>query len=260
MMSPTDSHRHQPADRRGEEPDPIVRPAYVLDRQSVRAVDRAAIEEYGLPGIVLMENASRALASEALRMQGDAGGRVLIICGSGNNGGDGWALARHLHNAGVRAVVAGLGEPRPEGDAGVNCGIARKMGIEVVAVDDLDECGDVDLIVDAIFGTGLDREVSGRAAEVIEWINASGRPVLAVDVPSGLDCDTGRPLGVCVKASVTVSFVGYKPAFNELCAQPLVGEVIVGDIGAPRELVSRFGQLMAPGPADPHRRGKNSPA
>jgi len=238
-------------------------PGFVLDRDSVRAVDRAAVEEYGIPGIVLMENASRALAVEALRMlrESNAGeGLVLIVCGSGNNGGDGWALARHLHNAGARAVVAVLGEPRPETDAGLNCAICRKMGVAEIGVDRLDEHAAADLIVDAIFGTGLDRPVQGRAAEVIEWINHTGRPVLAVDVPSGLDCDTGRPLGVAVKATKTVSFVGYKPAFNELDAQPLIGEVVIGEIGVPRELIERLGRAMSGDPPHPHRRSASGSA
>jgi NAD(P)H-hydrate epimerase len=231
--------------------------AFILDRASVRSVDRAAIEDYGIPGIVLMENASRALAREALGMLEEAaapGGTVLIVCGSGNNGGDGWALARHLHNAGARTVVAVLGEPRPESDAGINCAICRKMGIAEISIDELDAYAGAALIVDAIFGTGLDREVKGRAREVIGWINEAGRPVLAVDVPSGLDCDTGRPLGVAVRAAVTVSFVGYKPAFNALQAQPFIGRVVIGEIGVPRELIERLGTPADLAPPDPHRR------
>lgn len=257
-MTETPSHRHEggypgePASTAVPRP-----PAFVLDRESVRSVDRAAIEEYGIPGIALMENASRVLAREALRLlekTGTGDALVLIVCGSGNNGGDGWALARHLHNAGARPVVAVLGEPRPESDAGTNCAICRKMGIPEITIEELDEYAGADLIVDAIFGTGLDRPVKGRAAEVIEWINASGRPVLAVDVPSGLDCDTGKPLGVAVRAAVTVSFVGHKPAFSTLDAQPLIGELVIGEIGVPRQLIERLGSPVEAAPPDPHRR------
>jgi len=218
---------------------------YVLDRLSVRAVDRAAIVEYGIPGVVLMENAARGLAVEALDMLGAATGSVVIVCGTGNNGGDGWALARHLHNAGVRVTVAPLGEPRPGGDAAVNCGICRKMALREIAPDDLpahlDGC---DLIVDAIFGTGLDRRVTGPAAEVIDRINHSGRQVLAVDVPSGLDCDTGEPLGRAVKAARTVTFVAHKPAMNVAAAREHLGRIVVADIGAPVELLERFGRRV----------------
>jgi NAD(P)H-hydrate epimerase len=220
------------------------RPAYILDRASVRSVDRAAIEEYGIPGIVLMENAALGLTAEALRMLASSAGAppsVLIVCGSGNNGGDGYALGRHLHNAGVRVTFAALGEPRAGGDAAVNRDIALAMGLPEVPADRAGDHFDCDLVVDAIFGTGLDRPVRGAAAAVIEKINQSGRPVLAVDVPSGLDCDTGRPLGTAVRAARTVTFVGRKPAMTDPAAREFLGEVSVAGIGAPVELLERFG-------------------
>jgi NAD(P)H-hydrate epimerase len=101
------------------------------------------------------------------------------------------------------------------------------------------------LIIDAIFGTGLDRDVSGLAADTIRWINSSGVPVLAADVPSGMDCETGKPLGVCVKAAATVTFVGLKSGFLQPHAQEWLGEVIVADIGAPRELIDRLGRCVS---------------
>jgi len=258
-MSGRASQRHEAARRGSGVEAAAPGGVYVLSREAVRSVDRGAIDDYGIPGIVLMENASRALAKAALEMLGGRRGKlVLVICGSGNNGGDGWALARHLHNAGMRVVVAAMGEPRSADDAGVNCAVCRKMGIEEVGVDRLEAYGSADLIVDAIFGTGLDREVKGSALEVIEWINGTGRPVLAVDVPSGLDCDTGRPLGASVKARRTVSFVGYKPAFGVLEAQGYVGEVEVGEIGVPIELVERFGTPLPARPGETHRRGGGS--
>ncbi len=216
---------------------------HVLDRLSVRAVDRAAIEEYGIPGVVLMENAARGLAAEALDMLGRAGGRVVIVCGSGNNGGDGWALARHLHNAGVNVTVAVLGEPRQDSDAALNRHVCRRMAISEIAPDDLPaHLEGCDLIVDAIFGTGLDRRVTGAAAAVIDLINASGRPVLAVDVPSGLDCDGGATLGCAVKAARTATFVARKPCMELEVTKAYLGKVVVVDIGAPVELLERFGR------------------
>ena len=216
---------------------------YVLDRDSVRAVDRAAITEFGIPGIVLMENAARALAVEARVMLADTVGSVVIVCGSGNNGGDGWALARHLHNTGSDVKIAPLAEPREGGDAAVNCRICRAMSLAEVAIDDLPtHLAACDLIVDAIFGTGLDRAVTGTAAAVIERINQSARPVLAVDVPSGLDCDTGQPLGTAVRAMRTVTFVARKPGMDVVTAKAYTGRVVVGDIGAPVELLERFGR------------------
>jgi NAD(P)H-hydrate epimerase len=216
---------------------------YVLDRDSVRAVDRAAINEYGIPGIVLMENAARALADEALAMMPESAGLVVIVCGSGNNGGDGWALARHLHNAGSGVRIAPLGEPRAGGDAAVNCRICRNMKLrEIIPADLPAHLAVCDLVVDAIFGTGLDRPVTGVAASTIESINHSGRPVLAVDVPSGLDCDTGQPLGSTIRAARTVTFVARKPAMNVEAAAAYTGAVVVADIGVPGELLERFGR------------------
>jgi len=216
---------------------------YVLDRDSVRAVDRAAIDEYGIPGIVLMENAARALAVETLAMMPQTTGLVVIVCGRGNNGGDGWGLARHLHNAGSDVRIAPLDEPREGGDAAVNCHICRNMKLrEIIAGDLPAHLADCDLVVDAIFGTGLDRPVTGVAASAIESINRSGRPILAVDVPSGLDCDTGQPLGSTVRAARTVTFVARKPAMNVEAAGAYTGEVVVADIGAPVELLERFGR------------------
>ncbi len=221
---------------------------YVLDRDSVRAVDCAAIDEYGIPGIVLMENAARALAVAALdmiRMVRHTESSVVIVCGSGNNGGDGWALARHLDNAGTNVTIAPLGEPRDGGDAAVNCRICRAMNLAEVVVDDLaTHLASCDLVVDAIFGTGLDRVVTGVAAAVIQRINESGRPILAVDVPSGLDCDTGQPMGNAVRATRTVTFVARKPGMGVETAEAYTGQVTVGDIGAPVELLERFGRSV----------------
>jgi hydroxyethylthiazole kinase-like uncharacterized protein yjeF len=220
-------------------------PEYMLDRDSVRSVDRAAIEEIGIPGIVLMENAALGLTMVALTMLDDISGdtpSVLIVCGGGNNGGDGYALGRHLHNTGVRVTFAALGEPKPGSDAATNRNIALKMGLPEVPADRAGEHFDADLIVDGIFGTGLDRPVQGAAAEVIDRINGLGRPVLAIDVPSGLDCDTGRALGTAIRATRTVTFVGRKPAMTDPRAREFVGEVSVADIGAPVELLQRFGR------------------
>lgn len=220
----------------------------LLDRQAVRALDRAAIEEYGIPGIVLMENAARGLADQAMalleRSHATAAPTVLIICGSGNNGGDGYALARHLRNRACRVLLAPIAKPRAGTDAAANRDVCRAMKIPEIKIEDLDEHAEADLLVDAIFGTGLDREVSGRPASIIRWINRSARPVLAVDIPSGLDCDTGRPLSEAVRATRTATFVGVKPGLLRLDAQPYVGEVVVAEIGAPAELLERFGRPL----------------
>ena len=250
IMSRSASHVYEPP--AGERPAEISspEPPLVFDREGIRAVDRAAIQEYGIPGIVLMENAALGLATEALRMMDAAGDRspaVLIVCGSGNNGGDGYALARHLHNRGVQPILVSIGEPQPHTDAGVNFAVCRNMRLRQVSPEQVKEVlqrEHISLIVDAIFGTGLDRPVPQQVAEVIETINASGRPVLAVDVPSGIDCNSGSVLGAAIQATRTVTFVGHKAGFTELHAQKLLGEIVVVDIGAPRELTRRFGRSL----------------
>lgn len=217
---------------------------YVFDRESIREVDRTAIEEYGVPGIVLMENAARGLAENAAEMLDDGPAQVVIICGSGNNGGDGYALARHLHNAGVDVALVPLRAPRAETDAGLNATICRNMKLRRFAPDQLGQIGEVSLVVDAIFGTGLDRDVADETAEVIHWINQCGRPVLSVDVPSGMDCNTGRELGAAVRASRTATFGGMKIGFLEPHADELLGDVDVVDIGVPIEVLARFGRRI----------------
>ncbi len=227
---------------------------FVFSREEVRAVDRGAMEEFGVPGMVLMENAARGLLEAALEMlgpvlsEGKRTPRVLIVAGSGNNGGDGYALARLLHNCGVRVTVMRMREPAEGTDARMNREICWSMKLPLLEMDGLEEQGEVDLIVDALFGTGLDRAVEGRGREVIEWINGmkdGGTAVLAVDIPSGLDCDTGRALGVAVRATRTVTFVGLKVGMLEEGAGEFCGEIGVGDIGVPRELVERLGRPIS---------------
>lgn len=252
-MSRSASHIYEPPGPESDEVRPAVAPApapLVFDCASVRAVDRAAIEEYGIPGAVLMENAARGLAEEAMRMlrrAADITPHVLIFCGAGNNGGDGYALARHLHNRRIEVSIVSLGEPRPGTDAFVNEQICRRMRLRRVAFDQLEEFvreAPPHLIVDAIFGTGLDRAVAGEAAQAIEWINDNPQPVLAADIPSGLNGDTGEPMGNAVRATRTVTFVGLKTGFLGLGVQKILGEVVVKDIGAPRELLERFGRPL----------------
>jgi hydroxyethylthiazole kinase-like uncharacterized protein yjeF len=227
---------------------------YIFDRMSSRAVDREAMVRYGMPTILLMENAAIALRGQALRMLTGVpaeptrrGEPILIICGSGNNGGDGYALARHLHNHGCSLEILALGAPREGTDARINYDICAKMNLSITSGRQnlRVQAREADVIVDAIFGTGLDRPVEGESREVIEWINAAGRPVLAADIPSGLDCDTGLPLGAAVHATRTVSFLGLKKGFTaNTDSRRYTGDVVVGDIGVPRELLEEFGARL----------------
>ena len=220
----------------------------VLSRDQVREVDRRAIEDYGIPGIVLMENAARGLAHVARQKLADSvNPRVAIVTGTGNNAGDGFAVARHLHNVQCHPVVLIAGaEPSISGDARTNLEIIKRMGLDVQTLSQdqqgLDElCRELqqaDLVIDAIFGTGLSGAVRGFYRDVIEQINAGSTAVLAVDIPSGLDCDTGQPLGSAVRAQTTVTFVARKIGFDAPGANAYIGQVLVVDIGAPRELLS----------------------
>jgi NAD(P)H-hydrate epimerase len=223
----------------GETGDEIIR----LTRAQVREVDRLSIEEFHIPGIVLMENASRAAADVALGMMIDFRVKnVLILCGGGNNGGDGLAVARHLHNRGAGITVALTTDPnRYKGDALTNWQIVQAMRLPVIdATPETIRATDDVLVIDAMFGTGLTDPPRDPFPQIVQAIADSDNPVLSIDVPSGLDCDTGEPLGfIAVAADRTVTFVAPKTGFVNPAAVKHLGEVIVGDIGCPRELVQR---------------------
>jgi len=213
-----------------------------LTRQQVREVDRRAIEEYHIPGIVLMENASRAAADVAEAMLRQINGqRVLILCGGGNNGGDGLAAARHLHNR-MFDVTIGLytDGARYKGDARINWEIveAMKLRREQATAESIGRIA-ADLIVDAIFGTGLAQAARPPFESIVQAVSRKGVGVLAMDVPSGLDCDTGEPLGACMRAERTVTFVAEKVGFGKESARQYTGQVVVADIGCPRDLIGQ---------------------
>ncbi len=228
----------------------------MFSRDAVRQVDAEAQATYAMPGLLLMENAARCLADAAIDLLGESGGeRVLILAGPGNNGGDGFALARHLCNARCAVTIVRT-HPRDSyrGDAATNLTIVEKMGLPIVEVDRTDVARslralpEADLLVDALLGTGLDRALESPILDVVHWINreraaADERElrVVAVDIPTGLDCDTGAVHGAAVVADLTISFVGLKQGFFDLEAQKYIGEVYIGDIGVPAELVERLG-------------------
>jgi hydroxyethylthiazole kinase-like uncharacterized protein yjeF len=209
----------------------------------MKRIDEFAIRDLGIPGVVLMENAGRA-AFEAV-YEGGAGRRspALVFCGRGNNGGDGFVVARHLINHGIETHVFLVGAmSKIKGDARVNLRILQKMGIPIQritkkALPDLRrrmrQCG---VIIDALLGTGLAGEVRGVYREVIELINEAGCPVLAIDIPSGLDGSTGVPLGIAVVANMTVTFQLPKKAFENPRSRNYTGQLKVVDIGIPLHL------------------------
>jgi NAD(P)H-hydrate epimerase len=217
-----------------------------LSRDEVRDLDRRAIEEYGVPGVVLMENAGKGSA-DLLRALG-VKGPVAICCGKGNNGGDGFVIARHLDNGQVPVKVLLFGGPENlAGDAVINYHIIDKSGLpfECLGLHPLPgeklcrELAGAEWIVDALFGTGLAGPVRSPYDEVIAVINASSARVLAVDIPSGLDCDAGLPLGPVIRADHTATFVGWKKGFANPAAHEWLGRVHVIDIGLPRVLINR---------------------
>jgi NAD(P)H-hydrate epimerase len=223
-----------------------------LSRDEVRSIDRTAAEAYGIPTLVLMENAGRGAAEFWRELAGLAATtralRVTIFCGPGNNGGDGGVVARHLDAWGHHVAVVWLGDPaRRTDDARVQAEIVCRSGIELVEwtervdADDLDaRLAGSDWVIDALLGTGLTRPVEGPMRSVIEAINRSSRPVLALDLPSGLNADTGEALGVAVQARATATFVGPKRGFAQPGAERFCGEVRVVEIGVPRVVLRPF--------------------
>jgi NAD(P)H-hydrate epimerase len=208
-----------------------------LSREQVRQIDRLAVEQFKIPGIVLMENAARAAADVAVEMIAGKKGPVLLLCGGGNNGGDGLAIARHLHNRGFDVNISLTIDPAKYTlEALANWQIVQAMKLPVIPFkEDLRPA----LIVDAIFGTGLTQTPRDPFPEIVAAVERMNVPVLAVDVPSGLDCDTGKPLGTCIRARRTITFVAEKIGFIQPDAKQFLGQVTVGDIGCPIELISQ---------------------
>ncbi|MCP4247396.1 MAG: NAD(P)H-hydrate epimerase [bacterium] len=220
-----------------------------LTRDQVRRVDALAIDELGIPGVVLMENAGRN-AAERIRLhltRGDIG-RVVVLCGAGNNGGDGFVIARHLANWGIEPVIylAGSAEGLSP-DSHVNHQILRNMGLQVSELREAAEMASAmagleagDVVIDALLGTGFSGQVRAPLDTLIETLNtASKHLVVAIDVPSGLDCDTGSVGSVAVRADLTITFVAPKVGFAVPAARKYVGAVAVCDIGAPPSLIDR---------------------
>jgi NAD(P)H-hydrate epimerase len=213
-----------------------------LTRDQARDLDRRAIDGLGMPGAVLMENAGRN-AAELLRALG-ARGPVAVCCGPGNNGGDGFVVARHLDNAAVPVRVL-LFTPAEKlaGDALVNYRVLTGGG---VAVETLTDAADAalrqrlagcDWVVDALFGSGQRGPLRPPFDRVVRAVNASGARVLAVDLPSGLDCDTGRPQDPTVRATHTATIAAPKKGFGEPGAAEWTGAVHVIDMGVSRRLL-----------------------
>jgi NAD(P)H-hydrate epimerase len=215
----------------------------VMSRDEVRAFDAWAINELDVPGIVLMENAGRSCAQFIIEtLSKIKNPKVCIFCGTGNNGGDGFVIARHLLNAGFAVTVAVCGNiDKIRGDAMVNLNILTRLGLKIERLDmegadAIDDrvtklAGEANMIIDAIFGTGLTGTLGDEYKRLIESINELGCPILSVDIPSGLDCDTGIPLGASIKANCTVTFVAVKKGFVFENVRAYTGDIFVASIG-----------------------------
>ena len=214
----------------------------LMTKDEIRAVDSWAINTIGVPGVVLMENAGRSCAELIKdKLKDIAHPKVCIFCGTGNNGGDGYVIARHLLNSGFEVVIVICGNrEKIKGDAKINLDILERLGrpIEQLNLRDGDVSAQVksfaagaDMIVDGIFGTGLGGQLSDEYKQLIDSINACDCPILAVDIPSGLDCDSGQPLGAAIKADYTVTFVAVKKGFTSEEAVEYTGEIFVASIG-----------------------------
>jgi NAD(P)H-hydrate epimerase len=214
-----------------------------MSRDEVRAFDAWAINELGIQGIVLMENAGRSCAQFIIEtLSKIKKPKVCIFCGIGNNGGDGFVIARHLMNAGFAVTVVVCGSiAKIKGDARINFDILIGLGVKIERLDmegadDFDSrvtklAQDANMIVDAIFGTGLTGTLRDEYKQLIESINELGCPILSVDIPSGLDCDAGIPLGASIKANCTVTFVAVKKGFTFENTRAYTGDIFVASIG-----------------------------
>jgi len=188
---------------------------HLVTASEMRKMDQETIESFGLPGRILMENAGRGATRFFLEQFGDlASQRIGIVAGRGNNGGDGFVIARYLFQKGIRVTVFLLSrKSKVKGDAAANLELLFPLGIPVVEIPDQDAFAahkttlrHQDIWIDAIFGTGLKSDVKGFFKTIIDFINHSIKPVFAVDIPSGLNSDTGQPCGTCIRADATATF------------------------------------------------------
>lgn len=240
----------------------------LLSREAVRAIDADAVQRLKVPSIVLMENAGRGATDAIVARFADRLERVVIAGGTGQNGGDGWVVARHLAIRGRPPVAILVGdESKVRGDARVNLDAMRAHGIEthVAPLDRLDALdaalASATLVVDALFGTGLDRALDGGYAEAVKRIVRTEVPCVALDLPSGIDANTGEVLGVATRAALTVTFAAHKRGLHQYPGAGLAGEVVLASIGvpapagAPAMLVTLedVGEAVAERPRDAHK-------
>ncbi len=217
----------------------------IVNTKQIKSIDRRAIREFGIPGPVLMESAASAVMAEMEKFfDGLRGVRVGIICGRGNNGGDGSALARRLRVRGIAVRVALLSTfGAVKGEAKINLSILRKMDVEIIENASARSLADIvawsDVLVDAMLGVGLSSPLTGIYARAVDMINTAGRPVVAIDIPTGIDADTGAIRGAAIKADLTVTMVLLKRGLVLHPGAQYAGTVRVADIGIPPEVIEQ---------------------
>jgi ADP-dependent NAD(P)H-hydrate dehydratase / NAD(P)H-hydrate epimerase len=218
----------------------------ILNAEQMREADRRTIHDIGIPSLVLMENAGRQVAAALESLYADLGERHLaIICGKGNNGGDGFVVARTLHQRGVSLSVFLVGQvSEVRGDARINLEILGRIGITVVEIADegqwelhMSQVSSCDLIIDAMFGTGLKAALSGVYETIVADVNELGIPVVSIDLPSGMSADTADLIGDAIEASVTVTLGAPKLPLILPPAERQSGEVVIADIGIPADVI-----------------------
>src|SRR5687767_12612518 len=222
---------------------PVMR---ILNAAQMREADRYTIEDIGIPSLVLMENAGRqVVAAMEAAYESRLDGRVGVLCGRGNNGGDGFVVARTLIQRGVDAAVFVIGSVADvRGDARTNLDILGRLGVTVVEIGDeqtwelhFSEISQCTLIVDAIFGTGLKSALGGMMETVVADVNASGIPIVSIDLPSGMSADTPHLVGDCIDASMTVTLATPKLPLVLPPGETHAGDVVIADIGIPTEVL-----------------------
>src|SRR5215831_498955 len=247
----------------------------VLNTSQMREADRRTISDIGIPSLVLMENAGRQVVAAIEAVHGDRlDGQIAVLCGRGNNGGDGFVIARTLMQRGVAVSVFLFGRvAEVKGDARVNLEILGRLGLTVVEIADaqawelhFSEVGECALIVDAIFGTGLNAPLTGLLETVVADVNAAGIPIVSVDLPSGLSADSHEAIGPSIEAGTTVTLGAPKLPLVLPPAETRAGDIVIADIGIPSEILDNIDgprvdlltrgsmrELITPRAADSHK-------
>ena len=216
----------------------------IATSQIMRNIDSYCIDVLGIPGIILMENA----ALKVMKNIPENNKKFVIVCSSGNNGGDGFVVARHLLNRGNYVEVFFLGsDENMSADALVNFNIIRNMGAKIIEVNNNEELEILresiiksEITIDAIFGTGLSREVKGIYSLAITIMNDNSKSILSIDVPSGFECNSGKVMGNCIRSNKTVTFELYKKGFLSYDAEAITGEIVIENIGIPKDVLDKF--------------------